>query len=263
MGDGETPQVLYEVRGPAAWLTLNRPKRRNALGPEAVEELLALLGRAAADPAARVVVLTGAGDRAFCAGGDLGRMSPADGRVAEHERRGRFAALLTAMADHPTPIVARVNGMALGGGFGLALGCDLVVASDAAQFGTPEVDIGLWPFMITAIIQRNLPRKLAVELMLTGRRLPAAEAERWGLVNRLVPPDALDQAVGELVETLAAKSPLVLRLGRQSFHRAQDMPFEDALAYLGAMLTVALESEDVAEGVSAFLQERPPEWKGR
>ncbi len=117
--------------------------------------------------------------------------------------------------------------------------------------------------MITAIIQRNLPRKLAVELMLTGRRLPAAEAERWGLVNRLVPPDALDEAVGELVETLAAKSPLVLRLGRQSFHRAQDMAFEDALAYLGAVLTVALESEDVAEGVSAFLQERPPEWKGR
>jgi enoyl-CoA hydratase len=180
-----------------------------------------------------------------------------------HERRGELGDLLTNIARHPKPVVARVNGVALGGGFGLALGCDLIVAAETAEFGTPEIDLGLWPFIITAVIQRNVPRKVALELMLTGRRMPAPEAERWGIVNRVVSLEALDEAVWELVATLSAKSPVALRLGRQSFHRAQDLGFEDSLAYLNAMLTVGLESEDVIEGVTAFLEKRPPRWKGR
>jgi len=160
-------------------------------------------------------------------------------------------------------VIARVNGIALAGGFGLMLGCDLVVAADDVEVGTPEINLGLWPYMISAVVARNVPRKIAMEMMLTGRRWSAAEAERWGMVNRTVPRAQLDTAVDELVEELATKSPLILRLGKESFRRAQDMSFDDALAYLGSMLTLNLETEDVAEGVSAFFAKRKPEWKGR
>jgi enoyl-CoA hydratase/carnithine racemase len=257
-------EVLFETRGAAAWLTINRPDQRNSLNDPVIEGLLSGLDRAAAQHDARCVVLTGAGDRAFCAGGDLtGTMAPGKGSVDQHERRGRVADLLVALAHHPQPVIARVNGAALAGGLGLMLGCDLAVAADDVQLGTPEASLGLWPYMISAVISRNVPRKLAMEMMLTGRRVDAAEAHRWGMVNRVVPREQLDSAVGELVAGVASMSPLVLRLGKRSFARAQDMGFEEALAYLQAMLTVNLESEDVAEGVSAFLQKRAPEWKGR
>ena len=255
--------VRYSTRGSSSWLTIDRPDRRNALSPDVVEGLLAGLARAATDADARVVVLTGAGDRTFSAGGDLGSMAPAGGRVDEHDRRGRIGSVLRALIGHPKPVIARVNGHALAGGFGLALACDLIVAAEAAEFGTPEVDVGLWPFMITTVIQRNVPRKLALEMMLTGRRVRADEAARWGLVNRVVAADELDATVDALAEDLASKSPLVLRLGKESFRRAQDMAFDDALDYLQAMLTVELQSEDVVEGVSAFVEKRAPNWKGR
>lgn len=259
-----TDEVRYDVRGKAAWLTINRPEQRNAMNDAVIEGLLAGLEGAAADPSVRVVVVTGAGDRAFCAGGDLtSTMSPGEGRVHQHERRGRIADLLVALGRHPQPVIARVNGAALAGGFGLMLGCDLVVAAEDAQLGTPEIDLGLWPYMISAVIIRNVPRKIALEMMLTGRRFTATEAERWGMVNRVAPREELDAAVGELVDELASKSPLILGLGKQSLARAQDMSLEDALAYMQSMLTVNLESEDVAEGVSAFLQKRAPQWKGR
>ena len=259
---GDPSVVLYEVRGSAAWITLNRPERRNALDHEAIERLIECLALAAADGQVRSVVLTGAGNM-FCAGGDFAGMSAGEGRVGEHERRGRLAEVFRAMAEHPKPIIARVNGVALGGGFGLVVGCDLAVATETAEFGTPEVNAGLWPFMITAVIQRGVPRKLALEMMMTGRRLISAEAERWGIVNQVVRADRLDDAVARLADDLAGKSPVALRLGKESFYRAQDMSLEQALAYLNAMLTVDLESEDVVEGVSAFLERRPPEWKGR
>jgi enoyl-CoA hydratase len=255
--------VLYESHGSSARLTIDRPERRNALSPAVIDGLVQSLARAAIDPDVRVIVLTGAGERAFCAGADLGGMVQADGRVAEHERRGRMGTLLRSLIGSPKPVIARVNGHALAGGFGMALACDLIVASDAATFGTPEVDVGLWPFMITAVIQRNVPRKLALEMMLTGRRLEAEEAARWGIVNRVVPASELDVAVDALADELASKSPLVVRLGKESFRRAQDMSFDDALSYLNAMLTVGLESEDVVEGVSAFVEKREPNWKGR
>jgi enoyl-CoA hydratase len=254
--------VVYETRGASAWLTINRPDRRNALNPEVIDGLVNGLERTVSDNVTSVV-LTGAGDRAFCAGADLGGMVPDEGRVGEHFGRGRIGDLLLGMIRHPKPIVARVNGLALAGGFGLMLACDLVVAADDAEFGTPEINLGLWPFMISAVIRRNVPRKIALEMMLTGRRVSAAEAERWGMVNRVVPRGELDRAVDELTAEVASKSPLVLRLGKESFSRSEDMGLEESLAYLNAMLTVDLESEDVAEGVSAFLQKRRPEWKGR
>ena len=254
--------VLYETRGSSAWLTINRPDRRNALNQEVIEGLLGGLERAADDTVSSVV-LTGAGERAFCAGADLGGMVAEGGRVGEHIQRGRIGDLLQGMVRHPKPIVARVNGVALAGGFGVMLSCDLVVAADDAEFGTPEINLGLWPFMISAVIRRNVPRKVALEMMLTGRRVSAEEAERWGIINRVAPRTDLDMVVDQVIEELAGKSPLVLRLGKESFYRSEDMGLEEALAYLNAMLTVDLESEDVAEGVSAFLQKRRPEWKGR
>jgi enoyl-CoA hydratase/carnithine racemase len=256
-------EVRYEIRGAAAWVTIDRDEHRNALSPEVVTGLRAAIDRVGGDNAAHVAVVTGAGERAFCAGGDLGGMAGDASRVAQHEARGALPLLIQAIQECPKPVVARVNGHALAGGFGLMLACDLVIAADDAEFGTPEINIGLWPYMISAVIQRNVPRKVALDMMLTGRRVTADEAGRWGMVNRVVPRADLDQAVDDLVGELASKSPLILSLGKRSFYRSQDMSFDDALAYLHTMLTVNLESEDVAEGVNAFLQKRPPEWKGR
>jgi enoyl-CoA hydratase len=254
--------VLSRVDGSICHLTINRPERRNAINPEVTESLARALAEAEADVSVKAMVLTGAGDKAFCAGGDLGQMTD-DGRVAQHVRRAEIGDLFEQMRRSRLPIVARVNGHALAGGFGLMLACDLVVAVEDAQVGTPEIDIGLWPFMITAVIQRDLPRKLALELMLTGRRLDATEAARWGFVNKVVARELLDETVTHLCATLTGKSPLIAALGKRSFYRAEDMAFRDALDYLSGMLTVCLESEDTIEGVTAFLQKRDPQWKGR
>jgi enoyl-CoA hydratase/carnithine racemase len=245
-----------------ATIQINRPERRNALSPEVVSAIGFALDSVEGDIGVSAVVLTGAGDRVFSAGGDLGSMGSA-GAVAQHFLRAELGELFARMRASRLPIVARVNGHALAGGFGLMLACDLVVAADDAEMGTPEIDIGLWPFMVTALAQRDLPRKVALELMLTGRRMGAEEASRWGFVNRVVPRGSLDDAVAEVTSSLTSKSPLIAGLGKRSFYRAEDMAFEDALEYLAGMLTVCLQSEDTAEGVSAFFQKRPPDWKGR
>lgn len=258
-----TEVVLHEARDGVAYITIHRPERRNAISPEVVVGISRYLAAADEDRDLHAVVLTGAGDKAFCAGGDLGGSSMDSGKVGEHFRRSEVGALFDQMRSSRLPIVARVNGHALAGGFGLMLACDLVVATEDSEMGTPEVNIGLWPFMISAIIQRDLPRKVALELMFTGRRMRASEGERWGFVNRVVERDALDKAVEETVGALREKSPLILALGKRSFYRAEDMAFDQALEYLSGMLTVCLESEDTVEGVTAFLQKRAPEWKGR
>lgn len=256
------PEVLYETDGAIARVTINRPGRRNAINPAVVASISSALSSAEGDDEVRVVVLTGAGDKAFCAGGDLGGMT-ADSRVQQHFERADMGRLMTQMRASRLPIVAAVNGHALGGGFGLMLACDLVVAVDDVELGTPEINIGLWPFIITAVIQRDVPRKVALELMLTGGRMGAEEAHRWGIVNRVAARDEFEKSVDELVDSVLSKSPLIAALGKRSFYRAEDMSFDSALDYLAGMLTVCLESEDTVEGVTAFLQKRPPEWKGR
>lgn len=233
------------------------------MNPEVVRGIADGLDRAEADPEMKVVVLTGAGDRAFCAGGDLGGMAAAGGKVGEHLLRAEVGELFEQMRRSRLPIVARVNGHALAGGFGLMLACDLVVASEEAELGTPEINIGLWPFMISAVIERDVPRKVALDMMLSGRRVSASEGARWGYVNRVVPRAELDTAVDELTGQLAAKSPLIVRLGKRSFYRAEDLDFAGGLEYLAGMLTVCLESEDTIEGVTAFIEKRAPQWKGR
>jgi len=273
---GTAPPVLYLFEDGVARVTINRPDARNALSNDVMEGLLEAFGRAAADPLVRVIVLTGAGDKAFCAGGDLGggglraagRGAPGPpsherGFADRHHDRRNFADLFRRMNRLGKPIIARVRGHCLAGGFGLALGCDLVVASDDSSFGTPEVKRGLFPMMIMATIFRNVGRKKGMEMLLTGDRISAAEAERLGLINYAVPADQLDAKVDELAAKVAAMSPAVVRLGRDAFYTMSDMDFDPALEYLQTMLTVNLATEDAIEGVTAFLQKRDPAWKGR
>jgi enoyl-CoA hydratase/carnithine racemase len=254
--------VRYEVDGHVATATIDRPERRNAMSFGVMQGLRDAVAQAKADDSVRVLVLTGAGDKAFCAGADLTGIADT-GHAGAHEGRGTLAALFREMWGLGKPTVARVRGYALAGGFGLALACDFVIAADDAQFGTPEINVGLWPYMITVPLLRSMPPKRVLELMTTGRRVDAAEAERIGFVNRVVPVGELDDAVKELSSNLASKSPLIMRWGRDSFYRVLDMNAEDALAYLQTMLTITSYSEDTAEGVAAFAEKRDPEWKGR
>jgi enoyl-CoA hydratase/carnithine racemase len=263
--DGEV--VLRDHAGAVARITINRPERRNAMSWGVMTGLREALAAAKADPDVRVVVLTGAGDEAFCAGADLGGMGGGhgadDGFLATHESRGILADMFQDLWHLGKPTVARVQGWAMAGGFGLALACDLVVASDRARFGAPEINVGLWPYMITVPLMRSMPPKKALELMLTGRVVDAAEAERIGFVNQVVAHADLDDAVDELAATLASKSPAVMLLGRQAFYGVWDMAATDALPHLHAMLTLTNQTDDAAEGISAFLEKRPPRWTGR
>ncbi len=255
--------VRYEVAGHVARVTIDRPERRNAMSFAVMQGLREAMARAREDDEVRVVVLTGAGDRAFCAGADLGGIGADPSHAEIHESRGGLARLFEDMWSLGKPVVARVRGYALAGGFGLAMACDLVVAADDARFGTPEIDVGLWPYMITVPLLRSMPPKVVLELMTTGRRVGAEEAQRIGFVNRVVPVDELDGAVDELCETLASKSPVAMRWGRDSFYRVLDMSAGDALAYLQPMLSVTTLTDDAAEGIAAFQEKRAPEWKGR
>jgi enoyl-CoA hydratase/carnithine racemase len=190
-------------------------------------------------------------------------MGPGDSAVAAHEARGLLADVFRRLWHLEKPSIARVRGYALAGGFGLALACDFVIAATDAQFGTPEINVGLWPYMITVPLVRSMPARYALELMATGRRVLAEEAERIGFVNRVVPVDELDSVVEEFAATLAAKSPLIMRLGRHAFYRVLGMDADTALDYLQSMLTVTASSEDTAEGLAAFAEKREPKWRGR
>ncbi len=255
--------LRYEVRDGIARITIDRPERRNALSWAATAELRAALAGAKADDAVRVVVLTGAGEVAFCAGADLGGMADGADFTELHDNRGELAELFRDLYALGKPTIARVRGYALAGGFGLALACDLLVAADDAVFATPEIEVGLWPHMITVPLIRSMPPKRALELMLTGRRVDAAEADRLGFVTRVVAPGELDAAVGELASALAARSPLALRQGRDSFYGVWDQSVDASLRLLHPLLTVTASSEDAAEGIAAFREKRPAAWKGR
>jgi enoyl-CoA hydratase/carnithine racemase len=256
-------ELLYDVADGVATIAINRPERRNALSWDVIAQMRARLAEAKDDPDVRVVVVTGTGDKAFCAGADLGNMADGATFLELHDGRGGLADLFQEMWALGKPTIARVHGYALAGGLGLALACDLVIAADNAVFGTPEIDVGLWPYMITVPLTRSMPPKKALELMLTGRRLDAAEADRIGFVTRVVPLAELDAAVAELAGTLAAKSPAIVKLGRDSFYDVWDRAAADALALLHPLLTLTTLTDDAQEGIAAFAQKRPPEWKGR
>lgn len=264
MADGYQA-ITYEVADHIARITLNQPERRNALSDRMVAELLDAFDRVKADPQARVIVLTGAGDKAFCAGGDLstmGRFPDGDGAAPRIEDSAPYR-LFTSFADLGKPIIARLAGHALAGGLGLACACDLVIAAEDVKLGTPEVNVGLWPMMIMAVINRNVAPKRAFKLYYTGEPISAREGAEIGLVTEVVPRERLDARVDELAGVIAAKSPIGLRLGRDAFYAIQDLPFRDQVKYLLEQLGAVIATEDAREGIAAFLEKRTPRFTGR
>lgn len=257
--------VRVDRAGPVTTLVIEREERRNALSGPVIDALVEHLRGADADPAVRVVVLTGAGEKAFCAGADLaGDLAAGDGGALDrYEALGRMRILLDAIDGLGIPLIGRVNGHALAGGLGLALACDLLVAADHAEFGTPEVKRGLWPYVISTLIAEHLGPKRALQLMMTGMRVDAVTARDWGLVNDVVPAGELDEAVSRLCDAIVAGSPVALRLGRRSFATMRGMSRQAAYEYLHGMLDLSVQTEDIREGLAAFFEKREPDWPGR
>jgi len=256
--------LRYEVADSGvATITLDQPETRNALSDELLGELIAVFEAARRDEAVRCVVLTSSHDRVFSSGANLGGFAADVPLVHKHLGTERFPRLFRLIGELGKPTICAANGHVLAGAFGIALACDLIVAHEDAEFGTPEINVGAFPFMIMALIYRNVPRKKTNEMLLLGERIDAREAERLGIVNRVASGEEFDAAVREWAEKLAAKSPLIMRLGKDAMFRQMDMDFADALDFLRAQLTVALSTEDIVEGVTAFFEKREPNWKGR
>jgi enoyl-CoA hydratase/carnithine racemase len=256
--------VSYQLDdGGVATITLNDPDTRNALSQEMLGGLLAAFERAREDEQVRCVVLASSHEKTFSSGANLGGFAGETPLVHRHFASERFVSLFKLIGELGKPTLCAVRGHVLAGALGIALACDLVLASEGATFGTPEINVGIFPFMIMSLIYRNVPRKKANELLLLGERLSAQEALAAGLVNRVVSDGEFDAAVADWAGKLAAKSPVIMRLGKEAMRRQLDMPLDDALEYLRAQLTLALSTEDVVEGVSAFFEKREPEWKGR
>ena len=255
-------QVLLTAEGRVATITLNRPEQRNPLSATMLRDLGAAFRWCKQEPEVRVVVLTGAG-RVFCAGADLSSFNGEMSGLEKYRSRDLFVDLFILMAELGKPIVGRINGHALAGGLGLACSCDILVAVDTATFGTPEINVGIWPMMIQAILSRNIPRKVLLEMEMLGDRWAAAQLLSLGVINRVVTHELLDPTVAEIAGELAKKSPVAMRLGRDSFYRHQDMDFRAALHYLHGQFLLVSQTEDSREGIRAFFEKREPEFKGR
>ena len=255
-------QVLLTSAGHVATVTLNRPEQRNPLSATMLRDLASALRWCKDENEVRVVVVTGAG-RVFCAGADLSSFDGDTSAIDKFRSRDLFVDLYVLMAELGKPIVGRINGHALAGGFGLACSCDILVAIDTATFGTPEINVGIWPMMIQAILSRNVPRKMLLEMEMLGDRWTAAQLQSLGVVNRVVPHEQLDSTVNEITEQLAKKSPVALRLGRDSFYRQQDMDFRSAMHYLHGQFLLVSQTEDSREGIKAFFEKREPDFKGK
>ncbi len=256
--------LIYEVsESGVARLTLNDPDTRNALSAEMLSALIEGFERAREDEDVRCVVLGSSHPTVFSAGANLQGFAADVPLVRKHFGTESLPRLFTLIGALGKPTICAAGGHVLAGALGIALACDLIVASEGATFGTPEIGIGAFPFMVMALLYRNVPRKKATEMLLLGERLDARTAEAAGIVNRVVPADELGAAVGEWAERLAGRSPVIMRLGKEAMRRQTDMGFEDALDYLRAQLTLALSTEDVVEGVSAFFEKREPVWRGR
>jgi enoyl-CoA hydratase/carnithine racemase len=253
------PHLLCQVANNVATLTINREEKRNAISPETIKLFLDYLDQAESSPEVRVILITGSGDNAFCAGADLG--GTADGKIQSGFEN--YARLLKRLSGYPKPIVARVNGACMAGGMGFMLACDIVIARDDAMFGTPEVNVGLWPMMIGALIFRNSLRKKAMEMVLLGERLNAGQAAEMGLITRTVPADRLDEEINRVVHILAGKSPIGMKIGKEAFYAMADMPFEDAVDFLSGKIAEVATTEDAREGITAFIEKRKPVFKGK
>ena len=257
-------RVRYEAApNGVATITLDDPDTRNALSTQLLDELIAAFTRARDSDSVRCVVLASSHERTFSSGANLGGFGADAPLTAKHDASARFVELFQLIGQLGKPSIVKAGGHVLAGALGVALACDLIVASESASFGTPEIGVGAFPFMIMAIIYRNVGRKKTNELLLLGERIDAREAERIGIVNKVVPDADLDGAVAEWAHKLASRSPLIMRLGKDAMYRQMDMAFAEALDFLRAQLTIAQSTEDIVEGVTAFFEKREPVWKGR
>ncbi|MBA2629684.1 MAG: enoyl-CoA hydratase/isomerase family protein [Thermoleophilaceae bacterium] len=261
MSDGT---VRYEVRDDGvATIALDAPETRNALSSELLGDVIAAFTSARDDERVRCVVLTSTHDKVFSAGGNLDQFAAEVPIVHKHFGTERFPELFTLIMQLGKPTICAANGHVLAGALGVALACDLIVAKDTATFGTPEINVGVFPFMIMALIYRNVPRKKANELLLLGERISAQEAQTIGIVNRVVADAEFDAVVDDWAVRLAAKSPVLMKLGKDAMYRQMDMAFSDALDHLRSQLSLAFTTEDIQEGVRAFFEKRDPHWTGR
>ena len=256
-------KLRYEVADGVATITLDDPETRNSLSDQLLRELLEALRAAKGDDVVRVVVLTSSHEKVFSSGANLGGFAADAPTAHKYLGTATFPAVFTELGELGKPSILAANGHVLAGALGIALACDLIIAKEGAGFGTPEINVGLFPFMIMALIYRNVPRKKTTEMLLLGERLTAEEAREAGIVNKVVPADEFDAAVAEWAAKLASKSPLIMRLGKDAMWRQLDMPLADALDYLRSQLTIELSTEDAVEGVTAFFEKREPEWKSK
>jgi enoyl-CoA hydratase/carnithine racemase len=256
--------VLYQTDGSGiASIALNRPQNHNALSDEFTDALIDAFARAREDPQARCVILESRHEGTFSAGGNLASHLADQPLIDKHADKRRFPRLFSMMRDLGKPIIAAVDGHCLAGGLGLALACDLVVASERSTFGTPEIDVGLFPFVVMPLVARSVSSKHALQLMLLGEAVPAKEAERFGIVNRVVDNGQLREVAYAWGRTLASKSSLMLRLGKDAFYRQENLAFAEAEEHMLAQLALAFSTEDLHEGIHAFFERRQPHFKGR
>ena len=257
-------QLRVERNGRVLRLVIDREDKRNSLSRDVLQGLLDAVRAAATDEAVGAVLVASAGEKVFSAGADLSVMSNDATGLEQHEGRGLLKDLVVAMRQCPRPIVARVQGLCLAGGIGLAAGCDVVLAKETAAFGMPEVDRGLWPFMVSALLTRHVSPKHAMDYMLTGERFDARTAYEIGLVSRVLPADTFDADVTAYVEKVADAAPVAVRLGKAAWvAAAETAPLAAALEAMQAQLSLLTTTKDVAEGIAAFFEKRPPQWSGR
>jgi enoyl-CoA hydratase len=256
-------KIKYEVADHVATITLDDPETRNSLSDQLLSELIAALHRAKGDDEVRVVVLASSHEKVFSAGGNLAAFGGESGTVEKFTGASLFTDAFKLFGELGKPSIVAARGHVLAGSLGLALACDLIVSTEEATFGTPEITVGLFPFMIMALIYRNVGRKKTNEMLLLGERLTAQDAREAGIVNKVVPAAEFDAAVAEWAALLASKSPLIMRLGKDAMYRQMDMPLAEALDYLRSQLAIELSTEDAVEGVKSFFEKREPEWKGR
>lgn len=257
----EKKELIYDVLLQTGWILLNREWRRNALSLEMMDLFFEYLDLAEADESVRVVCISGVGETAFCSGADLMTGFEAEDLIAGPQK---YADLLKRLAHFPKPIVGRINGHCVAGGLGLMLSCDIVYARSNIKIGTPEVNVGLFPMMIGALIFRNCPRKKAMEMIYTAEMMGPEQAEQMGLVTRVFPDlKTLNDEVDKLLAVIAKKGPRGMSIGRQAFARADDMDLDSALDHLCRELGEVIKTEDAKEGLTAFIEKRKPVWKNR
>lgn len=264
MSETHEKVVLGERRGAVQWLTLNRPDRRNALNEQVVRILDAGIAGAVAAGDCRAIVITGAGEQAFCAGADLQKNVQGGAFDVDFSRPKHYIVdLFKRMQDCPLPIVARVNGHAMAGGFGLLCACDMAVAADDVRIGTPEAKVGVTPMMILPFMLRVLPPRRLQEMCVTAEQFSAQQALEWGVVNYVVPRAELDARLDWLLGRILDKSPTAVRLGKQAFNAMRDMGLRESLEYAQAMVPVMSSTQDAREGMAAFQDKRAPQWPGK